>query len=81
MVNSNCKTVEDLNRCMPKEMRAMIAEKELVLKVMDASDISQQAGLPGRINSAMQTAFFMLSGVLPQDKAIAIWKKTITKTF
>jgi len=49
--------------------------------IMDASAISQEAGLPGRINSAMQTAFFMLSGVLPKDKAIEIWRKTIVKTF
>jgi pyruvate-ferredoxin/flavodoxin oxidoreductase len=48
---------------------------------MDASAISQEAGLPGRINSAMQTAFFMLSGVLPEAEAIAIWRKTIVKTF
>lgn len=49
--------------------------------LMDASDISARAGLPGRINSAMQTAFFMLSGVLPTERAIEIWKKTIIKTF
>lgn len=48
---------------------------------MDASEISIQAGLPGRINSAMQTAFFMLSGVIPKEEAIAIWRKTIIKTF
>jgi len=66
---------------MPKVMRAMIADKQLKLMLMDASEISVACGLPGRINSAMQTAFFMLSGVLPQDKAIAIWRKTIEKTF
>lgn len=62
-------------------MRNMIAEKKLKMMAMDASDISNKAGLPGRINSAMQTAFFMLSGVLPQEKAIDIWRHTIEKTF
>jgi Pyruvate/2-oxoacid:ferredoxin oxidoreductase gamma subunit len=81
LLNTNAKSVEDLNKTMPKEMRAMIAEKQLKLMLMDASEISNASGLPGRINSAMQTAFFMLSGVLPQEKAIDIWKKTITKTF
>lgn len=65
LLNTSCKTADDLNKCMPKEMRAMIAEKHLKLMVMDASDISLKADLPGRINSAMQTAFFMLSGVIP----------------
>ena len=81
LLNTNCKTVEDLNAAMPQSMRAMIAAKHLKLMLMDASRISFEAGLPGRINSAMQTAFFMLSGVLPKDQAIEIWKKTIIKTF
>jgi pyruvate-ferredoxin/flavodoxin oxidoreductase len=81
LLNTNCKNLEDLNRCMPKSMRKMIAEKGLKLMLMDASQISQDAKLPGRINSAMQTAFFMLSGVIEKDKAIDIWKKTIKKTF
>jgi len=65
LLNTPCKTVEDFNKAMPKAMRNMIAEKKLKVMAMDASDISNKAGLPGRINSAMQTAFFMLSGVLP----------------
>lgn len=81
LLNTPCKNVEDLNKAMPKAMRNMIAEKKLKVMVMDASDISNKAGLPGRINSAMQTAFFMLSGVLPQEKAIDIWRHTIEKTF
>ncbi|NBK26633.1 MAG: pyruvate:ferredoxin (flavodoxin) oxidoreductase, partial [Spirochaetia bacterium] len=81
LLNTSNKTVEDFNKTMPKAMRAMIAAKNLKVMIMDASDISMKAGLPGRINSAMQTAFFMLSGVLPQEKAIQIWRKTIEKTF
>ena len=53
LLNTNCKNVEELNACMPKNMRAMIAEKKLKVMLMDASRISFEAGLPGRINSAM----------------------------
>jgi pyruvate-ferredoxin/flavodoxin oxidoreductase len=53
LLNTPCKNVEDLNKAMPKAMRNMIAEKKLKVMVMDASDISNKAGLPGRINSAM----------------------------
>ena len=81
LLNSNCKTVEDLNAHMPKCMRKMIREKSLKLKIMDASAVALKVGLPGRINSGMQTAFFLLSGVLPIDEAITIWKNTIIKTF
>jgi len=81
LLNSSCKTVEQLNEMMPQEMRQIIAQKKLKLMLMDASDISMKAQLPGRINSAMQTAFFVLSGVLPKELAIEIWRKTIVKTF
>ena len=81
LLNTPAKNIEEVTDAMPKEMRAMIAEKQLKVKLMDASAIALKAGLPGRINSAMQTAFFLLSGVLPADKAIEIWKKTIVKTF
>lgn len=81
LLNTSCKTVEDFNHHMPKSMRHMIAEKHLKVMIMDASEISEKAGLPGRINSAMQTAFFMLSGVLPQEKAIELWRHTIEKMF
>lgn len=53
LLNTNCKNVEDFNRCMPKSMRKMISEKHLKVMAMDASEISEKAGLPGRINSAM----------------------------
>lgn len=38
---------------MPKDMRAMIAAKKLHVYLIDASEISINAGLPGRTNSAM----------------------------
>ena len=34
-----------------------------------------------RINTIMQTCFFAISGVLPQDEAIAEIKKAIKKTY
>lgn len=53
LLNTTCKTIEDLTAHMPKDMRAMIAAKHLHVYLIDASDISLRAGLPGRTNSAM----------------------------
>ena len=39
------------------------------------------AGLPGRINTVLQTCFFAISGVLPRDEAIAAIKAAIAKTY
>ena len=43
--------------------------------------MAREAGLGGRINTVMQTCFFALSGVLPQDEAIARIKDSIKKTY
>lgn len=53
LLNTSCKNLEDISKAMPKAMRKMIAEKQLKVMLMDASEISMKAGLPGRINSAM----------------------------
>nr|WHT24065.1 ferredoxin/flavodoxin-dependent pyruvate dehydrogenase [Giardia intestinalis] len=81
LLNTSASNVEEVTAAIPRNMRKMIEDKGLKLMVMDASEISLEAGLPGRINSALQTAFFLLSGVLPSDQAIDIWKKTVIKTF
>ncbi|TNJ29398.1 Pyruvate-flavodoxin oxidoreductase [Giardia muris] len=81
LLNTPARTLEEVTAVIPKAMRQMIEERSLQLKVMDASAIALEAGLPGRINSAMQAAFFLLSGVLPSEEAIKIWRDTIVKTF
>ena len=43
--------------------------------------MARDAGLPGRINTILQTCFFAISGVLPQDQAIAAIKTAIAKTY
>ena len=43
--------------------------------------MARDAGLPGRINTVLQTCFFAISGVLPRDEAIAAIKTAITKTY
>ena len=43
--------------------------------------MAREAGLPGRINTVLQTCFFAISGVLPPDEAIAAIKAAIAKTY
>jgi ferredoxin len=44
-------------------------------------DHARDAGLPGRINTVLQTCFFAISGVLPPDEAISAIKSAIAKTY
>jgi pyruvate-ferredoxin/flavodoxin oxidoreductase len=62
-------------------VQEQITDKHLELYVVDAKRVAREAGLPGRVNTVLQTCFFALSGVLPADEAIAAIKHTIEKTY
>jgi len=66
---------------LPRETQQQIIDKRLSFYVIDAAKVAQEAGMPGRINTVMQTCFFGLSNMLPRDEAIAQIKDAITKTY
>ncbi len=66
---------------VPKLVQEQIIEKKLKFYVINAIDIAENVGLGNRINMIMQTAFFLISGILPEDKAISLIKKFIDKTY
>jgi len=51
---------------LPLQMQHQIIEHELKVYCINAYEIADRLGLPGRINTTMQGAFFKLSGVLPE---------------
>ncbi len=63
------------------EVQEVIIEKKLKFVVIDAYTIATELGLGGRINTIMQTGFFILGGVLPKEEAIAAIKTSIRKTY
>lgn len=66
---------------LPRPVQEQILAKGITLYTIDASQVARDAGLPGRINTILQTCFFAISGVLPRDEAIAAIKAAITKTY
>ena len=56
---------------LPAEVQAEVIGKGLQLHCIDAAAVARKAGIPGRINTVMQTCFFALSGILPMDEALA----------
>jgi len=66
---------------LPREVQQQIVDKNLRFYNIDAIDMAQKLGLGARINMIMQTAFFSISGILPQDQAIEEIKKAIKKTY
>jgi len=66
---------------IPVEVQRQIMDKKLRFYVIDATKIANEAGMRGRINTIMQTAFFLISGVLPEAKALELIGAAIEDTY
>ena len=66
---------------MPREVQQTIIDKKLTFYAINGYQVARETGMGARINTIMQTCFFYLSGILPQDEAIAAIKKAIEKTY
>ncbi len=80
LLNSTYEPEEVFSR-LTREMQDTIREKKIKVYNINAASIARKAGLGNRINTVMQTAFFKISGVLPEDEAIALIKKAVEKQF
>ncbi len=66
---------------IPKEVQETIIKKGIKLYAINAYEIAKETGLGVRINTVMQTAFFLLSKILPEDAAIDRIKQFIKKSY
>ncbi len=80
LLNSNWDTNEVFEH-FTRDMQKTITEKNVKVYNIDALKIANAVGLGGRINTVMQTAFFIISGVLERNEAVEMIKKTIKKTY
>ncbi len=80
LLNSQWDSSEVFNH-LSRDIQEIIIKKKLKFYNIDALSIAQDAGLGNRINTVMQAAFFKISGVLEEDKAIKLIKDAIKKTF
>ena len=66
---------------LPYSYQKHIIDKKLKFYVIDAVKIAKETGMGSRTNTIMQTCFFAISGILPQDKAIEAIKNSIIKSY
>jgi pyruvate-ferredoxin/flavodoxin oxidoreductase len=66
---------------IPVEVQKQIIDKKLKFYVINATKLADEVGLRGRINVTMQTAFFLISGVLQEAKALELIKLAIEDTY
>ena len=72
---------EELEEHIPNYLLKEIADKNIKFYTVNASKIAQEVGLGHRTNMVIQTAFFILSEVLPIEDAIKYLKASIEKSY
>jgi pyruvate-ferredoxin/flavodoxin oxidoreductase len=72
---------EETWKKLPRDWQNTLIAKKLRLFVIDATQVATTSGMGRRTNTVLQTCFFALSGVLPQEEAILQIKKAIAKTY
>ncbi|MBQ7146202.1 MAG: pyruvate:ferredoxin (flavodoxin) oxidoreductase [Lachnospiraceae bacterium] len=73
--------IAGLEEHLPGQMKRYIAEHNINLYTIDAIKLGQEIGLGGRVNTILQAAFFVISGVIPQEDAIKYMKDAATKSY
>jgi pyruvate-ferredoxin/flavodoxin oxidoreductase len=63
------------------DMQEAIINRKIKFYNIDGLKIAEEVGLGGRVNTVMQTAFFLISGVMDRAEAISLIKESIKKTY
>jgi pyruvate-ferredoxin/flavodoxin oxidoreductase len=66
---------------LPGEVQSQLIAKQAKLYVIDAYRVARDAGMGSRMNTIMQTCFFAISKVLPQEQAIEAIRDSIRETY
>lgn len=78
----NCQwTPEELEHHLNAEAKRYIANNGIKLYTINAIDLAREIGMGKRTNTILQSAFFTLANVIPQDEAIQYMKDAATKSY
>lgn len=72
---------EQLETHIPPKVKRYIADNHINFYVIDGVKIGKEIGLNGKINTVLQSAFFVLSDVIPIDDAIRYMKEAAKATY
>lgn len=78
----NCQwTPEELEHHLSAEAKRYIANNNIKLYTINAIDLAREIGMGKRTNTILQSAFFTLANVIPQDEALQYMKDAATKSY
>jgi len=78
----NCQwSDEELAHHLSANAKRYIAENDIQLYTINAIDLAKEIGMGKRTNTILQSAFFTLAKVMPQEEAIQYMKDAATKSY
>ena len=72
---------EELDKHLPAHVKRDLARKHINFYTIDAVDIGKKIGLGNKFNMVLQSAFFMITEIIPKDDAIKYMKEFIVKSY
>lgn len=72
---------KELEEHLPAKMKNFIAKNNINFYTVNATKIAQEIGLGNRINMIMQSAFFKLANIIPEEEATEYLKASISKAY
>ena len=74
--------MEGLEKHLPGQVKAFIANHNIKFYVIDGVKIGIETGMgPTRINTILQSAFFKLAAIIPEEQAIELMKAAAKATY
>ena len=74
--------MEGLEKHLPGQVKKFIADHNINFYTIDGVKIGIETGMgPTRINTILQSAFFKLTGIIPEEKAIELMKAAAKATY
>ncbi len=73
--------MEGLEKHLPGQVKAYIADHNIKFYTIDGIKIGKEIGLGGRINTVLQSAFFKLAAIIPEEEAIDLMKAAAKATY
>ncbi len=73
--------MEGLEAHLPGQVKAYIANHNIKFYTIDGIKIGKEIGLGGRINTVLQSAFFKLAAIIPEEEAIDLMKAAAKATY
>ena len=73
--------MEGIEKHLPGQVKKFMADHNIKFYVIDGIKIGKEIGLGGRINTVLQSAFFKLANIIPEEHAIELMKAAAKATY